>query len=280
MKLERLGENQIRCTLTKEDLEIRQIKISEISYGNAKAKMLFKDVMQQASFELGFEADNIPLMIEAIPMSSGCIVFIITKVDNPEELDTRFSRFSPSVIEEGLEEDGYDDMSEYDIDEDEEEQLPEKPQIGATARIEVVGSEALKDFIENISASEGNVFDLFKKITAAAAPKTDNSGKSSDDRFTPVRLYSFETLDNVGKACKVLNTFYGGESSLYKNTQDGTFYLLLERGNYNEKEFLKVSNMMLEYSSHIKTTPSTLAYIKEHYECMIESQAVQGMSMF
>ena len=57
------------------------------------------------------------------------------------------------------------------------------------------------------------------------------------------------------------------ESSLYKNTQDGTFYLLLERGNYNEKEFLKVSNMMLEYSSHIKTTPSTLAYIKEHYEC-------------
>ena len=278
MRLEKVSENQIRCILTKEDLELRQLKISEIAYGSDKAKMLFKDVMQQASYELGFEADNIPLMIEAIPMSSGCIVFIITKVDNPEELDTRFSRFSPSVIEEGMEEEGYDDMSEYDIDE-EDEQLPEKPQIGATARIEVVGSEALKDFIENIS-SEGNVFDLFKKITAAAASKPDNNGKPEDERFTPTRLYAFENLDNVGKACKVLNTFYGGESSLYKNTQDGTFYLLLERGNYNEKEFLKVSNMMLEYSSHIKTTPSTLAYIKEHYDCMIESQAVQGMSMF
>ena len=50
--------------------------------------------MQQASYEVGFEADDIPLMIEAIPISSDCIVLIITKVENPEELDTRFSKFS------------------------------------------------------------------------------------------------------------------------------------------------------------------------------------------
>ena len=31
--------------------------------------MLFHDMMQQASSEFGFEADDIPLMIEAIPAS-------------------------------------------------------------------------------------------------------------------------------------------------------------------------------------------------------------------
>ena len=51
-------------------------------------------MMQQASYELGFEAEDTPLMIEAIPVSSECIVLIVTKVDNPEELDTRFSKFS------------------------------------------------------------------------------------------------------------------------------------------------------------------------------------------
>ena len=67
MRLEKVNENQIRCILTKEDLEIRQIKVSELAYGSMKAKMLFKDVMQQANYEFGFEAENIPLMIEAIP---------------------------------------------------------------------------------------------------------------------------------------------------------------------------------------------------------------------
>ena len=96
MKIEKVSENQIRCTLTKEDLASRQIKISELAYGTEKAKNLFRDMMQQANFEFGFEAEDIPLMIEAIPISSECIILIITKVEDPDELDTRFSKFAPS----------------------------------------------------------------------------------------------------------------------------------------------------------------------------------------
>ena len=33
-------------------------------------------------------------MIEAIPLSSESIVLLVTKVESPDELDTRFSRFS------------------------------------------------------------------------------------------------------------------------------------------------------------------------------------------
>ena len=96
MKIEKLNENQIRCTLTHADLAARHLKLSELAYGTEKAKSLFRDMMQQASFDFGFEADNIPLMIEAIPSSADSIVLIITKVEDPEELDTRFSRFTPS----------------------------------------------------------------------------------------------------------------------------------------------------------------------------------------
>ena len=92
MKIEKLSENQIRCTLNKSDLAARQLKISELAYGSEKAKKLFQDMMQQASYEFGFEAEDIPLMIEAIPVSADCIVLIVTKVDDPEELDTRPTR--------------------------------------------------------------------------------------------------------------------------------------------------------------------------------------------
>ena len=92
MKIEKLSDNQIRCTLTRADLAARQLQLSELAYGTEKAKSLFRDMMQQAAFEFGFEADDIPLMIEAIPASADSIVLIITKVEDPEELDTRFSK--------------------------------------------------------------------------------------------------------------------------------------------------------------------------------------------
>ena len=78
MKIERVNENQIRCTLNKDDLASRQLKISELAYGSDKAKELFRDMMQQASYEVGFEAEDIPLMIEAIPISADCIAVSYT----------------------------------------------------------------------------------------------------------------------------------------------------------------------------------------------------------
>ena len=94
MKIEKVNDNQIRCTLTREELEDRHIKISELAYGSAKAKSLFKDMVEQANYEFGFETNDIPLMVDAIPLPSESIVLIITKVEYPYELDTRLSKFS------------------------------------------------------------------------------------------------------------------------------------------------------------------------------------------
>lgn len=100
MKIEKVNDNQIRCTLSKQDLADRQIKLSELAYGSEKAKGLFRDMIEQANYEFGFEVDDIPLMIEAIPLSGENIILQITKVEYPEELDTRFSKFSESHEEE------------------------------------------------------------------------------------------------------------------------------------------------------------------------------------
>ena len=98
MKIEKVNDNQIRCTLTREDLAERQIKLSELAYGTEKAKLLFRDMMQQAAYEFGFEADDIPLMIQAIPLSQDTIILVITKVEYPEELDTRFSEGADDIL--------------------------------------------------------------------------------------------------------------------------------------------------------------------------------------
>ena len=102
MKIEKVNDNQIRCTLSKMDLEDRQIKLSELAYGSQKAKELFQDMIEQANEAFGFEADDIPLMIEAIPMAGENVILLISKVEAPDELDTRFSRFTEGEEEEEI----------------------------------------------------------------------------------------------------------------------------------------------------------------------------------
>ena len=75
MKIEKISNSQIRCILTGEDLASRQLRLSELAYGSEKARALFRDMMEQAAIQCGFDAENYPLMIEAIPLGSDSINF-------------------------------------------------------------------------------------------------------------------------------------------------------------------------------------------------------------
>ncbi len=102
MKIEKINDNQIRCTLSKEDLADRNIKLSELAYGTGKTRELFQDMMQQANEDFGFEVNDIPLMVEAIPVSPETIVLVITKVDNPSQTEEHLSKFFSKEMKEGL----------------------------------------------------------------------------------------------------------------------------------------------------------------------------------
>ena len=94
MKFERLSENSIRCLIGREELMERQLNVEDMAYGSVKTKKLFEEMISRASDELGF-VEGTPLVIEAIPLKEGAIEVILTKVDSPDELDVRFSKFAP-----------------------------------------------------------------------------------------------------------------------------------------------------------------------------------------
>ena len=95
MKIEKLNENQLKITLAPEDLSIRGLALTELSYGSPKTKNLYNELLEQAISEFGFEGEEGALVIEAIPTSKGNLIIFITKNPTADDLDTRFSRFSP-----------------------------------------------------------------------------------------------------------------------------------------------------------------------------------------
>lgn len=260
MKIEKVNDHQIRCTLTKADLADRELKISELAYGTEKAKSLFRDMMQQASFEFGFDADDIPLMIEAIPLNSECIVLVITKVEDPEELDTRFSKFAPSV---------------HDEDDDNEDE----------------SKNTLDNMLQGLTEGLDDVLDLFKKVKntkstdanklpeSKEVPILKEKKPSKEARVDLTRIYSFRNLSEVTRASHILAQSYDGKNSLYKNEANSTYMLVVTQSNHTPEDFNRICNMLSEYGSSEKYVSASEAYMEEHFNPILKDKAIQSLAL-
>lgn len=250
MKIEKVNENQIRCTLTREDLANRELKISELAYGTEKAKNLFRDMMQQASFECGFEAEDIPLMIEAIPLNSECIVLIITKVEDPEELDTRFAKFAPSV---------------HDEEEDTDKSIAEA----------IEGADEVLDLFKKLHESRMANAGEAKSPTAEKKKVSDNDDAAKADL---TRIFVFDSLRSLTKIAKMLGENYQGENSLYKDEAEGQYLLVLSGIGHTPKEFNRLCNVLSEYGNSVRSLPASRSYLEEHYSAIIAEYALQALA--
>ena len=265
MKLERISENKIRCTLNKADLADKQLLLNELAYGTDKAKELFSEMMQKASAELGFEADNIPLMVEAIPVSKDCLILIITKVEDPEELDTRFSNFTRPPMDINSED--YDDELEAFIDDTTAMLDNIRNLVGeTTANLE----KDLSPFSNNDAASIPDMMKTTKEqLSRAKQQKTQ-----AENAF---RIFRFASLSQVSTASELVETLYNGENSLYKNPADSQFYLVIY-STTNKDVFNRVCNILGEYGDRIKTSYAMPYYLQEHYKLIVKQNALQTLA--
>lgn len=282
MKLEKLSDTQIRCTLSKEDLSQRQLHLSELAYGSEKAKELFRDMMQQASIELGFEADNIPLMIEAIPISNDCLVLVVTKVEDPDELDTRFSRFSKINVDDSFDEDFSDiddtDFEEMDFLDDEDdidmddEPLPFSP----SSDFDNADSDASTSSKERSAIDDA--LDLIAPFTQAIAQaKKEAMRKKKENRSSvqDCQYYSFQNFSQAAQLGAFLAPFFEGESSLYKDSFSNNYYMILRKTQSENDTFHRACNIAADFGVRISASYATPAYFREHFETILEKNAVE-----
>lgn len=228
MTIERLSDTQIRCTLNKQDLQERQLQLSELLYGSEKAKALFRDLVQMASYECGFETEDMPLMIEAIPVDADCLVLVVTKVEDSEELDSRFSNFTP---------------------------FSEKEAPTGKAPLPALADEIL------------NYFSQFKDLLNKKADELVRSAEPvSEPKETALtKVYSFRSLQAVSRFAAVVAPRYHGTATLYKNPSDAAYYLLLSMAGHTAEDFNKLCNIASEYGQSVPASNAALLYYKEHF---------------
>lgn len=238
MKIEKINENQIRCTLTKEDLADRNIKISELAYGTGKTRELFQDMMQQANDDFGFEVNDIPLMVEAIPVSPESIILVITKVDDPEETERHLSKFFSKELKDKFKDSILSHLDDIEIDLDDIEQIDEHIQG------------------ENNSSTEG----------------------SGEDDSLLYSIYSFDTLGEIISVARMIASSYKGDSSIYKSPFDNRYYLSLCMESSEEKTLNRICSILTENGRRETPTYVKELFYMEHFEEIIADKAIEKLA--
>ncbi len=249
MKIERIDDNSIRCTLTSLDLSSRNINLRDMTYGSDAAKRLFSEMMQKAQSEVGFSVENGgPLMIEAVPLQGGSIQLVISKVDDPEELDTRFSRFSQNAYNQN----------------------------GWISQLASEILEGAQGLIKQIRENDGNQPDAPKAL------ETGNQGdaavQNSEGTKVALRIFCFSTLERVMDAASAVGTLYNGKNTLYKDEVHSRYYLVLHSDKESAESLSRVTNLLSEYGTKVKGGSLNEAYYEEHYGVIVKDQALQKLS--
>lgn len=245
MKIERINDNQIRCTLTSFDLSVRNLNLVELAYGTEKARKLFREMIQKASNEVGFEADDIPLMVEAIPLTSESIMLVITKIEDPEELDTRFAKFSPPS------------------DEDPDSLLSQ------------LAGQFLEGADDMNCLEPASADDLHGEAEAPGRP--EQTVKTEANPTNGARIFRFDNLDRICEAARAIGQIYTGNNSLYKKPGTRQYYLVMKRIGCGDLEFSRGCNILAEYSIKLPNEYASEAYFLEHYEALIRDKALQEL---
>ena len=261
VRIEKISDKQIRCTLNKQDLSDRELRISELAYGPDKAKALFRDMMQQASYEFGFETEDIPLMIEAIPMYPDTLVLVITKVEDPDELDTRFSSFSDNPDEL------YDDNDyDYEI----EDSLNSSMDDGY-----ITDDGDTLSFVPDIQEErETDFISLSEALGMEPRPKTPDTKISTDT----IKVFLFKKLEDIAALAYRLDNVYNGHNTVYKDNAEGNYYLILHKSGHSPDEFNQICNITGEYGTPLKNTYASPSYFEEHFEPLVKLDAIQKLA--
>lgn len=245
MRIEKVSEKQIRCTLSHDDLSVRHLNISELAYGSEKARSLFREMLTKASREFGFQAENMPLMIEAVPLSEDSIMLLITKVEDPEEIDTRFAKFAPT---------NQDDIS--------------------------IREEGDFDLYEDCPTGADDVIKEFSKLcqdSMVLLDDTDQEEELQEPDF--YQVFCFSSIDEICCAAKAVGRAYSECNTLYKDPDSHKYYLVLHKGDQTPENFNKVCNILCEYGTHPRTNAGSEAHYDEHFELILAKHALQSLAL-
>ena len=135
--------------------------------------------------------------------------------------------------------------------------------------------------LEKLEGAE-ELLNLIGKVkeSVAALPKeaTADTETEEKEKAPAIRFFSFETMDQVIGAARLLRSIYTGSNTLYKDEKAELYILVLTQSDMKTRDFNRICNMLSEYGSLERASSASLAFLEEHCETLLSGNAVQQLA--
>ena len=102
--------------------------------------------------------------------------------------------------------------------------------------------------------------------------------KGADTAISGTYVFRFPSILDTAASCRILETCRGLSSALYFVKDTGFYYLVLSRDPDAGEEYDGSVLRINDFADMVSCSDTTLAYIREHSDCILRRRAVQQIA--
>ena len=150
--------------------------------------------------------------------------------------------------------------------------LPDQS-VSLTISQDPAASALIRDQKDLASGSRSGSGKAGEKAAERAAQKAEG-----DIAKSGTYVFRFYSIMDTLSSCRILRTCRGLTSSLYFVRESGFYYLVISRDVDAEEDYDSTVLRINEFADMVSCSDTTLAYIREHSDCILRKRAVQQIS--
>lgn len=248
MEFQRIDKNTVQCRMTEEEMNEYGFEIEDFfSPNQEKSREFLEQIVERAEEEIGYEIEGglVSMQLMRMPDNSISIIFSDRGSDGIQNMIRQIQNLA--------------DM----IDESSAEDIVNKLENSAA-------SENMEEFQKKNSIDENDEA-MKKHLKEIEKKKKDKQKKEASGN----KLYQFSSLHNLEQFAESISFEKNIPSKLYKDVINSRFYLLVKKGKLKFNEYQELCRRLVEYADTPVNQPYAEQYCKEHYECIIEKNALK-----
>lgn len=262
MEFIRVNDHMIKCLISEEDMDQYDISIEDFFSRSENAMEFLHEIVKQAELAVDYRPEGPLTSLQIAPIPDKGIAIFLT--EKPQiDLKTILQSLKKGA---GIE-------IPDDIMDKVEKSTPKEQ------------AEFFGRFMENVHKEvEKNMAQGNSVEPRAEGAKETQKEKSREKDLrhslqTPSNLerkiFAFDNVTDVLRYAEVVEMPGDVGSSLYKDCDHGTYYMIIERRNVSVETLAGVYLTAYEYGHFVSEKEEHIHFIREHCECVIKRNAIQ-----
>ena len=263
MKIERIDENTIKCFISFEEMEEKNVEYSDFITRTEKAQELMHEIIKQAHDEVGYKPPRFAFEMQIMMVPEQGMVLTFSEKEP-------FDIHDKGKVDAFLEhlKDFVGKLTDY------KENIESKDAVDSILRGKhqaMAGSQASDMQGVGGQAGKGKSADNGGANGAASSKNTVGKDKTGKPVEICEAVFAFASLVQVMAFADALPANIRITSELYK--MNGDYYMHISKGSASYDRYSKVCVVALEFAELYRADVGCDEMLKEHGECLIAEKA-------